>query len=291
MKKNIQICMGLVVLLLSSIMVSCSRLDLVGMFSGTSPSIDERFEESMRYNTQHGYATLQAPIEDYNVYVCTDTHIDGTRKRWEYFIDQYRTDSLCPVAVHLGDIVDAKTDFDYVQDPLISSSANDTLMAVAGNHDIYFSQWRKFVAVFKTSTYYFIVKTPKGKKDLFVVYDSADGTVGKKQLQWLETTLQWASKQAFRHIIVCTHTHFFKRDGSQGHTSNYTIEETYALLSILSKYGVDMVWAGHDHVREITQTKGMTCIVVDSMTDKDKKPFYMLVTMGDKVDYRFIPVE
>lgn len=274
--------------------VSCSRLDLVGMFSGTSPKIDERFEQSIQYNTQYGYTTLYAPVENYNIYVCTDTHITETRNRWEYFINTYRADSLCPVAVHLGDIIDAQTDFQYVQDALsnLSSQFNskDTLMAVAGNHDIYFKQWSKFIAAFKTSTYYFIVKTPSGKRDLFIVYDSADGTVGSKQLKWLENTLQWAKNQNFRHIVACTHTHLFKRDGSQGHTSNYTIEETYALLNLFTSYGVNMIWSGHDHSREVTTVKGMTCIVVDSMRDKDTQPHYMLVTMGEHICYQFVAV-
>ena len=163
-------------------------------------------------------------------------------------------------------------------------------MAVTGNHDIYFKQWPEYIKYFKTCYYYFVVETPSGKKDLFVVYDSADGTVGSKQLQWLRETLEWADKQDFRHIVACTHTHFFKRDGSQGHTSNYTQEETYALLNLFEKHGVDMVWSGHDHSREITQVKDMTCVVVDSMKDEDKKPFYMLVTMGEKIGYEFISV-
>ena len=52
-----------------------------------------------------------------------------------------------------------------------------------------------------------------------------------------------------------------------------------------------MVWSGHDHTREITQVKGMTCIVVDSMKDENKEPYYMLVKMGDKIDYEFVAVE
>ena len=299
MKKNITY-IGYWLLVIGFICVSCgpdTRLDMVGMFAGTSPTIDKRFEQSMEYNKQAGYATIQALTDDYHVYVCTDTHIHQTRKRWEYFIEAYRADLLCPVAVHLGDIIDATTDFGYIEEALephpltsILPTKPDTLMAVCGNHDIYFKQWEQFIKTFKTSSYYFIVETPSGAKDLFVVYDSADGTIGSRQLQWLRETLEWADKQDFRHIVACTHTHFFKRDGSQGHTSNYTLEETYALLNLFEKHGVDMVWSGHDHSREITQVKDMTCIVVDSMKDEDKKPFYMLVTMGEKIDYEFISV-
>ena len=300
MKKNIQICLGSLLLVLGSIFTACgpdTRLDMVGMFAGSSPNIDQRWEVSQAYNQQAGFATINALTDDYHVYVCTDTHIHKTRTRWEYFIKSYRADMLCPVAVHLGDVIDATTDFEYVEDALerhplsqILPYKTDTLMAVCGNHDIYFKQWETFIKAFKTSTYYFVVQTPSGKQDLFVVYDSADGTVGSKQLKWLETTLQWADTQNFRHIVACSHTHFFKRDGSQGPTSNFTIEETYALLNLFTEHGVDMLWSGHDHAREITQVKGLTSIVVDSMKDTDKHPYYMLVTMGDKIDYEFVAV-
>ena len=290
MKKNI----GLWIMACGVIFAACERLDMVGMFAGSSPTIDERWEESMAYNQEAGFDTLYAVAEDYHLYVCTDTHITKKRNRWEHFIASYRADKLCPVAVHLGDIIDARTDVAYVEEALApqmeGANKHDTLMAVCGNHDIYFQLWEKFLRVFKTSTYYFVVQTPAGKQDLFIVYDSADGTVGSKQLQWLENTLKWADTQNFRHVVACTHTHFFKRDGSQGHTSNYTIEETYALLNLFTQHNVKMVWSGHDHSREITQVKGMTCIVVDSMTEHDEHPYYMLVTMGDKIDYEFIPV-
>lgn len=294
MKKNIFIWT------IAMLFVACgpdTRLDMVGMFAGSSPTIDERFEQSQQYNQQAGFATIQALTEEYHVYVCTDTHIHGTRTRWEHFIKSYRADLLCPVAVHLGDIIDARTEFEYVEDalkrhPLIEMlPSKDTLMAVCGNHDIYFKQWEHFIKTFKTSSYYFVVKTPLDSKDLFIVYDSADGTVGKKQLDWLRETLAWAKEQDFRHIVACTHTNLFKRDGSQGHSSNFPIEETYALLNLLTDNGVDMQWTGHDHFREITRVKDMTSIIVDSMEDDDQEPYYMLVTMGDKIDYEFVAVE
>ena len=293
--KNIQIYLASCLIVLASILTSCgpdARLDLAGMFWGSSPKIDERFAESEVYNDSIGFATLQAPSEDYRVYVCTDTHIDTTQVLWTKFIESYRADMLCPVAIHLGDIIDAQNHYDemYIafESVPVNAAKRDTLMVVAGNHDIYFKQWSQFIKLFKTCTYYFIVCTPSGAQDLFICYDSADGTLGTKQLEWLKETLQWAHTQGFRHIIGCTHTHLFKRDGSQGHTSNYTMEETYALLNLFSSHGVDMIWSGHDHVREITRVSGMTCIVVDSMEDDDKHPYYMLVTMGDRISYEFI---
>lgn len=278
-------------------MISCgpdARLDMVGMFAGSSPTIDERFEQSQEYNNKHEFVTLKALTDDYKVHVCTDTHISTTQDKWTKFIESYRADMNCPVAIHLGDIIDAQNHFDEMYSAYEAVSINpdkrDTLMVVAGNHDIYFKQWPLFLDKFKTCTYYFIVETPSGYRDLFICYDSADGTLGTKQLAWLKATLEWADTQSFRHIIGCTHTHLFKRDGSQGHTSNYTIEETYALINLYASHGVDMIWSGHDHTREITRVSGMTCIVVDSMKDEDKRPYYMLVTMGENIAYEFVPM-
>ena len=156
--KKIQKHIGYWLLVIGIVCVSCgpdTRLDLVGMFAGSSPTIDKRFEQSMEYNKQAGYATIQATADDYRVYVCTDTHIHNTRTRWEYFIDAYRADLKCPVAIHLGDVIDATTDFDYVEEALAPQTTQtnkvDTLMAVCGNHDIYFKQWKNFIKTFKTS--------------------------------------------------------------------------------------------------------------------------------------------
>ena len=297
MKKNTHIYLASLIMTLATL-VACgpdARLDLVGNIAGTSPRIDQRLADSEKYNATHPFVTIKASDENYHVYVCTDTHITTNMSRWESFVNAYRQDMLCPVAVHLGDIVDAQNHFNDVHDAFEAMQKNplkkDTMMVVAGNHDICFSQWPAFVETFKTSTYYFIVETPKGQRDLYIMFDSADGTVGRKQLTWLQSTLAWAAEQDFRHIVACTHTHFFMRDGSQGVATNFSIEETYTLLNLFQSHGVDMVWTGHDHSREVTQYKDMTCIIVDSMTEEDKLPCYMMVTMGDKPTYDFIAIQ
>ena len=296
MKKNFLIYICFLFLLIGSF-IACGpefRLDLIGNIAGTSPRIDQRLADSEKYNATHPFVTLHATEENYHVYVCTDTHITTEVARWQSFIDAYHKDILCPVAIHLGDVVDAQNHFDDVYNAFAAVPNNlikkDTIMVVAGNHDICFSQWPAFLETFKTSTYYFIVETPQGQQDLYIMFDSADGTVGSKQLEWIKATLAWAAEKDFRHIVACTHTHFFMRDGSQGVATNFTIEETYTLLNLFQSYGVDMVWTGHDHSREVTQYKDMTCIIVDSMTDEDKSPHYMLVNMGNKITFDFIPI-
>lgn len=272
-----------------------SNYDIIGMVAGSSPRIDLRFQDSKAYNDEHGFATINALDEDYRVYVGTDTHVDSTRRNFETFIADYRADLKCPVALHLGDFINAQNHFAFMAGALNAVPRNpakaDTLMPVVGNHDIYFNQWSEYLKYFHTGSYYFIVRTPAGKQDLYIVLDSSEGTIGGKQLAWLREVLQWADSQPFRHRVACTHTSFFKRDSSQGHTSNFALEEVYSLLNILQSHHVDMVWTGHDHSREVTEIHGMTCIIVDTMQDIEKTPYYMVVDMGEDIDYHFVAVE
>ena len=60
-----------------------TNLEIAGMFSGSSPRIKERFAQSQEYNNQHGFATIQAPVDHYNVYVDTDTHVRKTTRNIE----------------------------------------------------------------------------------------------------------------------------------------------------------------------------------------------------------------
>ncbi len=291
MKKNILL--PIIALLLSACNPDTWNLDVVGMVSGSSAGIDQRINDSFRYNDEHGYPVINATGESYNVFVATDTHVDRSRTNWKQFISDYHADPDCPLAIHLGDLINAQNHWDYMAEPLSDLPANplkkDTLLAVAGNHDLYFNQWKEYVQRFKTSTYYAIVRTPAGKQDLYIFIDTGEGFLGKRQTEWLKSTLTWANSQGFRHITVCTHTHLFKRDSSQGHTSNMPLEETYALLHLLKQNNVEMFWCGHDHSREITSLGNMTSIIVDALFDREPHPAYMVATCGDEpIRYRFV---
>lgn len=291
----------IIILTLSTILLSACNpdtwnLDVAGMFSGSSAGIDERINDSFHYANEHGFPTIHASGESYKVYVATDTHVDFSRTNWEQFINAYRADINCPIAIHLGDFINAQNHWDYMKRPLDSIPANplkkDTLLAVAGNHDLYFNQWKEYLRIWKTSTYYAIVRTPSGKQDLYIFVDTAEGILGKRQTDWLKNLLNWADKQSFRHITVCTHTHLFKRDSSQGHTSNMPLEETYALLHLLKEHNVEMFWCGHDHYREISNLGTMTSIIVDALSEKEPHPGYMIATCGDEpISYRFVELK
>ena len=287
-------CFRLVICLLglTFCLSSCEKYDLGGLFSGASPRADQRFEDSQRYNLTHTPDTILAPADAYRLYVCGDTHIEHSRNNWETFISTYRQDLLCPLAIHLGDIINAQNHWQFAYEPLVTiphpADKADTLMTVVGNHDLYFKQWTDYKHYFHTSTYCFVMLTPSGSSDLFIMLDSGEGTLGEKQLAWFKQVLAWAKSQPFRHRFVCTHTNFFMEDWSQSTTSNYALEETYYLLNLCSESGVDYVLTGHDHHHCTTRWNDCLYITLDALEDAAPQASFLLMTVSTQVAYDFL---
>ncbi len=260
------------------------NLDIVGMFYGQSPRNDQRFDESMKINEENGYKTLDIVSDNYVVYVATDMHVDSTWRNTLAWAQAAEADADCPFALVLGDVINAQGNYPHFLEGM--NPLTKPWFCTAGNHDIYFGQWKEYMQYIGSSTYYFVAQTPSCR-DLYICLDTSDGTLGTKQLRWLGTLLEEKSKEDFRHIIVFTHTHMFKRDVSQGHTSNFSIEETYEITDLLSRYKVDWYISGHDHSREITDFKGVKYIIVDTMQDPETNAAYMCVSVGETLQYRF----
>lgn len=274
------------------LLASCSqRLDFVGMVAGQSPVPDIRFEESMKYNEQNGSRDLITLTDTYRFYVGTDTHIDSAYDHTAAYLRAFRNDLLAPFTLMLGDMINANGKTVWVSE-LIREQAGlkqNLIYPTLGNHDAYFNQWHEWQEQWGTSTYSFVVRTPL-HRDLYICLESANGTLGKKQLKWLQELLDKSAKENYRHIIVFSHTHLFKKDASQGHTSNFAIEETQLLTELFSKYGVDWYLCGHDHSREITKFKGVTYITVDALEEHYPNAYYMIATVGSDLRYEFVPV-
>lgn len=275
---------------LAVMMTACSddmTLDLLGMFSPNGEVVDVRYDQSMAYNATQGEIHLNMGSDDYMMYVCTDSHITRkSHKNLDYFIDTYNAETAPKIAVHLGDLIDAQKNFPCADSVL--SLANDHLFITPGNHDVYFKQWPIYRSYFNTSIYWFDTNNGSKKLDLFICLDTADGTLGTKQMKWLRELLEQKSKEGYRRIIVYTHTHFWKLDDSQGHTSNFSLEETYELAALLAQYNVAYVWSGHQHARQSVLFRGVNYLVLDATKDSEKGQSYMTVQMGEHAIYHYI---
>ncbi len=292
MKKIISTSLLSALLLLTfCFLIGCERLDMSGMFWGSSPRNDERFAQSMEYNTAHGYRTVTTDSDTYKVYFASDFHVDSTTLHTQAWVQDVQSDTACAVAIILGDMVNGRQKYPYFMaaiEPLRNSAF--PLFATAGNHDTYFSEWPEYVKHWGTASYYFEVQTPN-HKDLYISIDSSDGTIGRNQLSWLRNTIkQQVSSTDYRHIICFTHTHMFKPDGKQGHTSNYTIEETYALTALFAELGVDWYVSGHRHARDIRTFKGVTYYTIEAIQEAypEEQAYYMIATVDNSLSSDFV---
>ena len=265
---------------------------MLGMFSSNGETVNTRFAQSQEYNEKVGVKHLNMGTDDYIIYVCTDSHITKkTHRNLDYFVAQYRAETAPKFALHLGDVIDAQENFPCA-DSIIhfpGQTLKDTIFVTLGNHDIYFKQWPIFRQYCKTSAYWFDTYNGSKKLDLFICVDSAEGAIGTTQTNWLENLLAEKSKEGYRHIILFTHTHLWKLDGSQGHTSNMALEETYDLTDMLDKYNVEYVWSGHQHARQSVIFKGVNYLVLDATKDEEKGQHYMTVNMGNSIIYHYYP--
>jgi len=282
----------IVLAMLSGLLAACNpNYDMIGMIDGTSPEIASRFADSRHYSDSVGVVHMQMP-ENYRIFVCTDSHIDTTHYGLEKFIHLYKADTNPHMCLYLGDLINAKGHFAHADSILhldgVMNNRTDTIFLTCGNHDIYFNQWHIWQQYYGSSTYWFDTRNGSQLLELFICLDTSEGTLGTDQMKWLKDLLKAKKDAGYRRIIVFTHTHLFKQDNSQGHTSNLSLEETYELTGLLTEAGVEYYLCGHDHSREVTGYGNVKYITVDSSTDAEPNPFYMIMEVGKYVNYEFI---
>lgn len=273
---------------------SCDE-NMGALVKSHTPTVNQRYQQYINYNSEHGYTTIQVHDDEYTVYVCTDTHVATVNKKLQTFIQTYRNDKTCPVAVCLGDLIEAdrsyfwfKEAFDHVK---TNPAKPDTMFVTIGNHDVFFDQWNNFIQYWPTAMYYFVVET-NGKnkaKDLYICLDNAQGTFGELQIKWLKQTL--ANHDQYRHIIVYAHINIFRRDNTSADIATVSLEETYELMSLFAQNGVEQYWSGHDHSREEFSHGGVKYIIVDSMEEENNESAYMILHVGKELNNTFHQIE
>lgn len=288
--RSVEMTVSVVVLFL---LTSCSKnIDLQGLLYTINESPDERFEQSMEYNKKHGYAKIFVDQDNYKVYTMSDIHVDFTTDNLDRYVSDYLADTTAaPFSLCLGDIINATGHFDYFMEHVKPvTDAGRRIFYTVGNHDLYFNQWDEYFSRCGSSTYWFEVYTPNGSKDLYIALDSGNGTLGVDQRDWLEEVLRSKCFHGYRHIIVFTHTHFFKKDASQGHTSNFNMEETYDLADLFDRYNVSLVLQGHSHARDLTIFKDVVYLRVDALEDHYPDAYYTILNIGEYINYNFVKV-
>ena len=274
------------VILLSALALACGKLDVVNMFLPLAKDVNKRVEESLAWNASAGVRTLTVPADDYRWYVCSDIHIEDSKPaNFLAMVQAEKADEGAYFYQLLGDLIFGTEHMEWVTE-IVDNTAYDPGFVIIGNHDLFFDGWDAWKAAFHTSTYYFFVQTP-GFRDIYIMLDSANGTLGETQTAWLEEVLS-RQRPGCRHCFVSVHTNILRTDTSQFPSTNFTLEETYYLLDLMSHSSVDMMVAGHDHFRDVSFYNGVTYITLDTIQDSFSNASYMKVNVGQTVDYQFV---
>jgi len=265
------------------LMSSCiGDADFTGFFR-SSVRVNERFEQSLEWNTQHAPRRIVCENNNYRLFFASDIHIGGTENFQKILNDSKsaETDGLFLV----GDIVSGKEeDYNILVESLARESIENYFIQV-GNHELYFNGWKWFRQYFGTSVYPVEIVTPLAK-DLVICLDTGGGTLGPLQLEWLEELLRNV-RQNYRHCIVLHHCNFFQSDFSTSATP--LSEELYELMNLFFTYSVDMVIMGHVHISSEENFGPTRYICLDAALDGAKNASYLrLDCSDDHLVYQYI---
>lgn len=264
---------------------SCGNADLSGIFKSNT-TVDKRFEESMKWNAENPYQDIPVSTDNYIVLALGDAHVGGTKNLNRFFNDAKEKDAVATVLV--GDVCTGHASDYHVLKEHIPNQTTLPSFIIPGNHELYFEGWDEYSNLFGTSVYYFPVTTPSAS-DLFICLDTAGGTLGNKQYQWLKDLLK-QKRNSYRYCFLFTHNNFFR--GRKTATTNPPVEELRSLLDLFVKYNVNYVISGHDHQRNVDYF-GNTCfITMDAIKDGFNSASYLqIVCNSQEISTSFVEVE
>ena len=207
--------------------------------------------------------------------VVGDTHsADGVHARIVGEIIRENPDLL----VHTGDLSlrpgkregNVEKEFFRVEGPLLRSVP---IHPVLGNHD---GNGFRFVELFVPpygpgeATYYLVRRGPLA----LVALDTNESVeAGSTQGLWLARTLESLAADAgvvFRVVAM----HWGPFESGSGHGSN--LESREALVPLFERYGVDLVFSGHDHAFERSTVRGVRYVMTGGGGGGRRKPHEVL---------------
>jgi len=190
--------------------------------------------------------------------ILTDLHFgdpESVALGWfRYQLEQLDIDFVCV----LGDITDHGLPAEYEQARRGLDSFGRPCYCAIGNHDLYQSNgWQSFKQTFGPACFSLLIANRLN----LIFLDTAEGTLGPTQFEWLETTLE-TDTSTYRIVL----THFPLYDGfcpTPFRLASPT--ERYKLQSILARHRVAAFVSGHIHGWRHTTIEGVNHFVAGSM--------------------------
>jgi predicted phosphodiesterase len=261
---------------------ACEKFEMRG-FILSYETANQRFEQSMDWNYEHPFKEITIPVEDYTIYAMSDCHAGGT-KNLDFFLNEAKRMNAV-AAVMAGDLTRGHAKDYYTFQQHLPSQDSLISFQMVGNHDLFFDGWKQFYSLFGSTSYIFTVKTPQAS-DLYICLDTGGGTLGSNQLDWLKDILE-TDRPNYRHCILFTHNNLFRIRHTD--SANPFVEELQVLIELCIKHQIDMVVAGHDHLKNVVKLGNTTHITLDALEDDFKQAGYLILSVKQgKIEYEFI---
>ena len=209
-------------------------------FGWTDYSVDQRFEDSRRYNEEHPTQNLSIDSDEYTFTATSDYHLHTDSVFLPKFFDYINSSQSIFVALN-GDLYNSKEEFADFAYSALTNGIKIPAYYTCGNHDEYFG-WNVYFSRWGSSTYSFTVTTPN-HKDLYIALETGSSTLGAGQYNWLKEVL--SGREEYRYCIVFTHSNFTYQGLANG---VFTQEETVVLLDLFAQKDVNLVISGHSHI-------------------------------------------
>ena len=249
---------------------SCS-LDMGGLIY-SSYNIHTRAED----NKNTSSSDLSFTDTEYSFIVISDIHINGK--------ENPAFDSLKPklaktdkFIVMAGDLSQNgnKSDFDICKTQV--QSLGLPYYATAGNHDLYYAGWPNYKEVFGQSYYSFATHNMK-----ILMADTANGTLGRAQRQWMEGALNSKEKTL---CTVITHMNIFPSPNWDVFQLT-NIEESYSLMDLFAKKNVNYAIMGHTHASDTWEINKVKYCNIDNFANG--KQFLRVTVKNSAVSHEYI---
>lgn len=154
-----------------------------------------------------------------------------------------------------------------------------------GNHDLYHEGWKFYRSIIGRTSYSFSIGNSSDPGSTYIIaLDSANSSLGRKQLMWLERTLK-EQKGLWDHMIVFTHSQFFST-GINTFVQFTDTEEIYKLMYLFKTYNVDYVFMGHNHRWDKRTIEGVNYLALDPLQKEGSDDSFVRVSI-DGTDIGF----
>ncbi len=183
----------------------------------------------------------------------------------------------------LGDLVDEGKESDVLamRQAIQDTGWDGKVFCVAGNHDIFYDGWENYKNHNGSSTYSFVAGNSK-----FIGLDTADGTLGSRQIQWLKGELAQSTQEnifLFSHYLPVV-------PGVETYLRLANDTESNLLMSLASRNGVKGWLGAHYHSYILQAIDGVSYLVAGGGGGRRMPPvlgyFYARVSVnGSQVSF------